>query len=136
MVDVERVDRLLARLHEDMRALRALAKQDPRDDLTVLAAVKYHFITVIEGCSRIAHHLIASQQWRVAETNGDAVRVLAREGALTRGTAESVARAVGFRNILVHEYVDVDEEAVVDNLERIDELEAFAAEIARWLGTR
>jgi uncharacterized protein YutE (UPF0331/DUF86 family) len=49
-------------------------------------------------------------------------------------TAESVAKAVGFRNVLVHEYTDVDDERVRDNLQRLDDLEAFVSHVAAWSG--
>jgi uncharacterized protein YutE (UPF0331/DUF86 family) len=136
MVDSERVDRLLVRLSKDLRALRGLAKQNPSEDLKVLAAVKYHFITAIEGCARIAQHVIVSEDWGVAETNAHAIRMLARENVLDRATADTVARAIGFRNILVHEYIDVDEDRVIANLDRLDDLEAFATEVAQWLVER
>lgn len=41
--------------------------------------------------------------------------------------AERLAEAVGMRNILVHGYLEVDDEAVWDALERLDDLRAFAA---------
>jgi uncharacterized protein YutE (UPF0331/DUF86 family) len=49
-------------------------------------------------------------------------------------TAEAVARAVGFRNVLVHEYTDVDDGRVRDNLQRLADLEAFVSQVAAWCG--
>ncbi len=48
-------------------------------------------------------------------------------------TAEAVATAVGFRNILVHEYAEVDNQRVVNNLDRLSDLEAFVSSVAAWL---
>ena len=110
------------------------AAGDLLDDPTRLAAVKYHFITAIEGCARIAHHVIASEGWRVAESNADAVRTLGAQRVVPAPTAEAVARAVGFRNVLVHEYTDVDDGRVRDNLQRLADLEAFVSQVAAWSG--
>ncbi|MGH3772726.1 MAG: type VII toxin-antitoxin system HepT family RNase toxin [Pseudonocardiaceae bacterium] len=128
MVDQERLDRLLDRVASDLKVLvgYSAAAGDLLDDPTQLAAVKYYFITAIEGCARIAHHLIASEGWRVAESNADAVRTL--------GAQRAVARAVGFRNVLVHGYVDVDDGRVRDNLQRLADLEAFVSQVAAWSG--
>ena len=106
MVDQERVDRLLARVAADLRELAGYRRRGTEllDDRTELAAAKYYFITAIEGCARVAQHLIAAEGWLVAESNADAVRRLGSQGVLDMSTAESVATAVGFRNILVHEY--------------------------------
>lgn len=136
VVDQERLDRLLDRVASDLKTLdnyRAAAG-DLLDDPTRLAAVKYHFITAIEGCAGIAHHLIVSEGWRVAESNADAVRTLGKQGVVPTSTAEAVARAVGFRNVLVHEYIDVDDERVRDNLQRLDDLQAFVSHVAAWSG--
>lgn len=97
MVDPERVERLLVRVADDVSEL-ARSRDRGREllgDRTALAAAKYHFITAIEGCARIAHHIIASEEWLVAESNADAVRRLGAEGAVGRGTAQAVAGAVG-----------------------------------------
>lgn len=136
MVDQERLDRLLDRVASDLTVLHGhrVAGEDLLDDPTRLAAVKYHFITAIEGCARIAHHLIASEGWRVAESNADAVRTLGAQQVVPAPTAEAVARAVGFRNVLVHEYVDVDDRHVRDNLDRLADIEAFVSHVAAWSG--
>ncbi|MGH8574207.1 MAG: hypothetical protein ACREX8_16770 [Gammaproteobacteria bacterium] len=55
VVDQERLDRLLDRVASDMKILDGYraAAGDLLDDPTRLAAVKYHFITAIEGCARL-----------------------------------------------------------------------------------
>lgn len=135
MVDAERVDRLLSRISDDLRALTSLSETaGPAADPVALAAAKYHFVTAIEGCARVAQHIAVAETWPVAESNADAVRLLGRHGVVTTSTAEAVARAVGFRNVLVHAYVDVDDSQVVANLGRLEDLEAFVREVAGWLG--
>jgi uncharacterized protein YutE (UPF0331/DUF86 family) len=49
------------------------------------------------------------------------------------GVAESVARAVGFRNVLVHQYADVDEDVVRADVALLDDLDAFTAAVAAWV---
>jgi len=135
MVDQERVDRLLDRIASDLRELESLAKlgTDLVGDRTALAATKYYFITAIEGCARVAQHIIADRGWRIADSNADAVRRLAAEGVLTTELAEAVAKAVGFRNVLVHEYAEIDNRRVVDNLHRLGDLHDFVTAIAQWM---
>jgi uncharacterized protein len=133
-IDHERIDRMLDRIASDLRELENLTKLDIDliTDQTALAATKYYFITAIEGCTQIAQHIIANQGWRVADSNTDAVRRLGTEGVLTNQLAESVARAVGFRNVLVHEYTEIDSQRVVTNLARLGGLKDFVAAIAQW----
>lgn len=136
MVDEERVSRLISRVRDDIAALRATkqahAASDLTKDSTALDALKYRFVTAIEGCVRVAQHLLASEGWAVPETNADAFRQLAKYDVLDPRIAETMARAVGFRNVLVHEYADVDDERVVAHLDHLDDLEDFARQVTRW----
>lgn len=70
MIDQERLDRLLDRVASDLKSLHGYRVADGNllDDPIRLAAVKYHFITAIEGCARIAHYLITSEGWWVVES--------------------------------------------------------------------
>ncbi len=45
---------------------------------------------------------------------------------------DSLARAVGFRNVLVHGYADVDDALVVAQLDRLADLQAFVHGVARF----
>ncbi len=47
--------------------------------------------------------------------------------------AESLARAVGFRNVLVHQYATLDVAIVMNALERLDEFDEFVAAVGSWL---
>ena len=110
MVDQERVDRLLDRISSDVRELERLRELGTGlvTDRVALAATKYYFITAIEGCAKVAQHIIVDQAWKIADSNADAIRRIGAEGVLTAELAEAVARAVGFRNILVHEYAELN----------------------------
>jgi len=136
VVDERRVRRLLQRVGTDLAYLGERARGD-RGALGAaperLAAVKYHFVTAIEGCLNVAQHLCASEGWGPPASNADAMRILGRQGVLSAELAESMARAVGFRNVLVHGYVDVDDDRVVAQLDRVADLEAFSRAVSEWM---
>ncbi len=132
-----RVRRLLQRVSEDLAYLRSRASGDRaalRSDRDRLAALKYTFITAIEGCLDVAQHLCASEGWGPPESNADAMRVLGRHGVMAPDLSETLARAVGFRNVLVHGYVDVDDDLVIAQLDRVADLEAFVVAVSRRVG--
>lgn len=136
MVDGRRVRRLLQRVSDDLAYLHRQSHLDRTmlvQDFERLAALKYVFLTAIEGCLDVAQHLCASEGWGPPESNADAIRVLGRHAVLDPGLAEVMARAVGFRNLLVHRYVDIDDEKVVGFLDRLDDLTGFVAEVATWV---
>lgn len=133
MVDAERLSRILARVSADVAELRETGQGTglPEDGVR-LRAVKYGFVTAIEGCVRAAQHVVASEGLAMPESNADAVRLLGRQGLIEADVADAVGRAVGFRNVLVHEYTDVDDARVVANLSLLSNLDAFVSQLGAW----
>lgn len=133
MVDAERLSRVLARVSADVADLRSSARGgDPLTDPVLLRAIKYGFVTAIEGCTRAAQHVVSSEGLGMPQSNADAIRLLGAEGILDPEISEAVARAVGFRNILVHQYAEVDDSIVVANLDLLGDLDDFVTQLAHW----
>lgn len=136
MVDAERLLSLLARVTARLRILEEYAGQDERSllgDRVRLGDLKYTFQTAIEACIDAAHHVVADQGLGVPASNAAAFRSLAEAGVIDADLASSLAAAVGFRNVLVHGYAEVDDGRVVTFLEHRDELRRFVAEMTRLL---
>lgn len=124
---------MLRRITDDLAVLRTYAQVDRAellDDPARLGHTKYLFVTAIEGCIDAAHHVCASESWGPPDTNADAMRVLARHGLLAPDAADRLAAAVGFRNVLVHGYADVDDRRVAANLDRLDDLDRLVDALA------
>jgi uncharacterized protein YutE (UPF0331/DUF86 family) len=135
MVDEVRVLRLLRSVADDTSVLRAEAAADEsrRADPLWLRGVKYTFVTAIEACVDAAQHICASEGWGPPRDNGDAIAILGTHGVLAAALAASMRQAVGFRNILVHEYVEVSDSIVLSRLADVSELERFSAQVAAFV---
>jgi uncharacterized protein YutE (UPF0331/DUF86 family) len=130
VVDVERLARLLRRVTDDVGRLRAAAVEpDLADDEVRLDHVKYRFVTAIEAAIDAAQHVCATEGFATPSTNADAMRRLGREGVLDDDLGVALARAVGFRNVLVHRYADVDDALVLAQLDELDELARFVTQL-------
>lgn len=139
MVDPVRLARLLQRLGEQLAILRQRSAEDRaalRADEARLSGTKYRFVTAIETVLDVAHHLLASELWGPAEDSADAVRLLARHGVIDAELAERLARATGFRNVLVHGYAEVDDDRVIAQLDELDDLERFIDQVRGWAGAQ
>jgi len=95
-------------------------------------AVKYSFITVIEACIDIAQHITSVEHLGTPSNNGDAMRRLGRAGVISPDLADSMAKAVGFRNVLVHEYFEVDDAIVLSRLADHSDLHDFMQQVGAW----
>jgi len=81
-----------------------------------------------------AQHVIAEGGYRQAATYKDLMQVLTEEGLIDAGLAERLKRWMGFRNALVHLYLELDHGRSYDAIqEDLRDLEEFAAKIARLL---
>lgn len=79
-----------------------------------------------------AHVLTAEFQEAVDEYRQIPPRLLAR-GVLSAATAERLKGLAGFRNVLVHEYADIDPRRLVAGLERLSDFDHFVGDVVRWL---
>lgn len=136
MVDEMRVHRLLRQAADvvDFLDAEASAEDAIRAQRRWLDSVKYNFIVAIECCVDVGQHLCAVQGWGPPSTNADTFRILSEHAVLPADLATRMAQASGFRNVLVHEYVDVRDDLVVANLARTADIRAFVVAIAHWLG--
>lgn len=64
------------------------------------------------------------------ETYTEAIRNLAKDQRFTAETVRVLERLPGFRNVLVHEYVSLDMDRVIEALDDLDPVETFIATVA------
>ncbi len=136
MVDEVRLLRLLRVVTDEVGVLRAEASAGHarRSDPMWLRGVKYSFVASIEGCIDAGQHVCSSEGWGPPRNNGDVMRVLADHGVLGVEHGRRMAQAAGFRNVLVHDYIEVDDDVVLARLADLSDLEAFVAALAGLTG--
>lgn len=137
MVDADVVARRLLVLNE---ALRELERPEAADaaclarDAVLRAAVERWLQVSIEACLDVANHVIASSGWTPPETGRASFLSLSAHGYLEHDLAMRLGRAVGLRNLLVHDYVSVDLEQLASIVRNdLADLRAFGARAAAWL---
>jgi uncharacterized protein YutE (UPF0331/DUF86 family) len=135
VVDEARVLRLPRGVTDDLAVLKreAAASEARRRDPIWLCGVKYTFVTAIEACVDVAQHICSAQGWGPPADNGDAACLLGKHGVLGAELADAIRKAVGFRDVLVHEYVEVDDAIVIDRLGDLGELEEFVRAVASYV---
>jgi uncharacterized protein YutE (UPF0331/DUF86 family) len=119
--------RLLRGVTDDLAILKgeSTATEARRADPIWLRGIKYTFVTAIESCIDIAQHICAAEGWGPPADNGDAMRLLGSHKVLTSDLADALRKAVGFRNVLVHKYIQVSDDIVTARLQDLGDLERF-----------
>lgn len=100
-----------------------------RRDLSLHNDVLFSLLTVCQLVIDIAGEL-STRRGLAFEDYTEAVRNLSAYEALGPETVGSLERLPGFRNVLIHEYVSLDFDRVIealDELEPVSRLAAFAA---------
>ena len=84
----------------------------------------------------VGNHILSDQYGVSPADYGDIVRQLAQQGILDQGLKERLEGLAGFRNILVHDYIRLDPERVLEALARAPrDFGDFAHAIRAWLGS-
>lgn len=140
MVDPDVVAARLARLRARAERARELCPDDAEalaGDEDALDLVSFNLMVAVQSALDVASHLIADEGWEPASSLAGAFDRLAAQDVLSGATADAMRRAAGLRNVVAHAYGVVDPEIVWRAArEGVDDLEAFAAEVAAWLRSR
>lgn len=127
----------VGRLREKLSLIEPLASV-PQETFTTERSRRdlcaYYLILAIEECRDLTEHLIAENAWGVPESAAEAFELLARQGVIDAALARRMREAVGLRNLLVHEYAEVDWGLVHAAANDLSRLREFLAEVLRSCG--
>ena len=136
MVDPESIADRLARLAQLLAALER-TRADGLDaylaDADARAATERRLQLAIQVCIDIGAHLVGELDTEPASDYAGVFRSLASAGVIDAGLATRLVRATGQRNLLVHDYLTVDDRLVFASLAELDDLRGFAADVQRLL---
>lgn len=117
-----------------LEAFRGYSRQDflEDEDIHQLAARYLHLSC--ECLLDLTQHVIAQMGFRQPGDYKDSIEVLHQEGILEPELAERLKGWVGFRNVLVHLYLETDHQRSYEAIHHeLGDLDAFAARMARFL---
>lgn len=132
MVDVESVSSRLDRLNEllgELDAIRAGGRDAYMAEPRTRLAAEHALQLAIQSCIDIGAHLV-SELGLPAPSDYRGVFTSLVPAGFDAQLAERLGTAAGMRNILVHGYLDVDDEAVWDALAHLEDLREFAETVS------
>ena len=88
----------------------------------------------IESLTDVGNHIIAEEGLGVVNWYSDIPDILSSKKIINTELKEIWIKMIGFRNTLVHEYIDIDLDIVYDVLQNgLNDLEAIKLSLARYL---
>jgi uncharacterized protein YutE (UPF0331/DUF86 family) len=131
------VKRQLAHLEATVAKLRELAgltADEMRRSKEKSWAVQHGLQIAIQTVLDLGNHLLAAEGTNDVEEYGQIVDRLGDSGILPQDFARRIRPMAGFRNILVHGYIRVDEDRVAQILrDHLGDFEKFSSHILAYL---
>ncbi|HKK82855.1 MAG TPA: DUF86 domain-containing protein [Atribacterota bacterium] len=98
--------------------------------------VERNLEVAIQSCIDIANRIISLDGLEKPRDYYGAIIRLGEENILPYDFTQNFAPVAGFRNILIHEYLEINWDEVYRNLKQIDQFYKFMEYIEKWLAQR
>ena len=121
MVDKALILRKLAELEEysgQVREYTNITIEQYSSDWKIQRIIERTLQIMIETCVDIAGHIISDRGYRIPKSYADTFKVLHEENILEKELLKTMEKMARFRNIVVHNYDEVDASIVVNILKR------------------
>lgn len=137
MVNAAKIEALIRNMRRFTGYLAELATVELSDflsDPTKIGAARYYLQVSIEACIDIANHIIASEVYRAPRNYKDAFAVLGENRVIPPDLVPTMQAMVGFRNLLVHLYWEVDDKRLHGYLTtRLSDFDQFVAYVLDFI---
>jgi uncharacterized protein YutE (UPF0331/DUF86 family) len=120
------IRRCLQRISEEYR-------DDPGrlDDFTIQDSIVLNILRACEAAIDLAMHRVAQGRLGIPQTSRDAFELLARNAIISQACATAMKHMVGFRNIAVHNYQNIQNPVLHAILEKhLTDFETFLTELS------
>lgn len=137
MIDQELIEKkidLLEGKFDYLKETREIKPDKFLDSFEKIQASKHTLQEAIEACLDIANHIIAAKGLGRSETYSGMFQRLAKGGILEGELADRLGDMARFRNLLVHQYAEIDNRRVHEILrENLVDIEEFVTRIEKLL---
>jgi uncharacterized protein YutE (UPF0331/DUF86 family) len=97
--------------------------------------ILFNIQTAVQNCIDIAAHIISEESFGVPGSTTEMLYILEKNGYLDNDLTQKMVKAVGFRNLIVHEYGKIELEQVYEIAQNdINDLNEYLKAIIKKLG--
>lgn len=103
--------------------------EDMLEDISREWALRYGLLESIQIIIDISCHIVAKYNLGNPSTYTECIDLLEKYGYLDKSVASKINAMVGLRNILVHEYVNIDSKRLYNLLDKIGDIAEFISKV-------
>ena len=105
---IEQIDRHLERIS----SYSELSYEDFLKDINVQDIVEYNLFQIVNHIIDIIQHIVIDEDYGLPQTAYEAVQILFDKEILDKDALEVLKKMIGFRNIVGHDYINLNKEIV------------------------
>lgn len=109
-------------------------KESLKDNIDTQAKVFFLYQNVIERCLGLAMYIVRFKKLGVPKNASETFLLLSQDNIIDSDSSKRLSGAYGFRNILIHEYDNIDYEDIVEeHNHNIENLKSYLKQIAEYI---
>lgn len=116
------IERCINRINEEYEN-----EPENLEDYRKLDCIVLNLQRACEACTDIAMYIVSTRKLGIPQTKKEAFELLEKNKIINEETCKKMKNMIGFRNIAVHDYKNIDEsilQCVIEN--RLEDLKEFA----------
>jgi uncharacterized protein YutE (UPF0331/DUF86 family) len=118
-----------------LEPLKDKSLEQIQQDTYLQDVIERNFEVAAQACIDIANRIISLENLGKPADYYQAIERLGENGIIPVELARKMAPMAGFRNVLVHQYLEIDQKEVYRYLENLDQFYEFDSYIRQWLST-
>ena len=121
----ESIERCINRINEEYQGDRSSLEDYTKEDAIILNLQR-----VCELVTDIAMYIVSSRKLGLPQSKKEAFELLQKNNLISEDTLKNMKGMIGFRNIAVHDYKEIDDDILIDVIENhLEDLKDFARDM-------
>lgn len=113
--------------------LKELDKEKFKSDPKIFKLAEHCLQISIQALLDICQYIIASNNWRRPRDNREVIGIIAANNIIPQDFAKRILPMAGLRNLLIHEYFEINLDKIYQHLQKIDDFRTFQRHIIKYL---
>lgn len=134
LIQIQKKLEILQKYITRVRVYAPVTADTLRTSAEISGVVERNLQLASEVVLDVANQIIAEFRFRTPDSYKESIIILGEAGVLSKDFADYFSGIAGFRNVLVHNYMDIDYDEVADKVNnRLGDFETFAKAVASYL---
>ncbi len=115
-IDKDKIKKRFSEINESLSQIKKITSLPDKEfwsEKEHLAAVKYYLLQAIEATGGVCVHIAAKKFNKGVSSFGECFEILEKEKFLNKDLARQLRQMVKFRNKLIHQYWEINDELVL-----------------------